>query len=139
MPEFFHTKLEYYYEGDFMIEKLQQPEKWHKTFILKCKKKNLMRVLFVLTNLQIGGAQIFVLRLARQLKKQFGINVYIYDAQPDYREILDNGDIKIYSFSENSLMRKFIWKINGLLSKLGFKNFQYLYNVFILQENYQKT
>jgi cyclopropane fatty-acyl-phospholipid synthase-like methyltransferase len=39
LPEFFHTKLEYYYEGDFMIEKLQQPEKWHKTFILKCKKK----------------------------------------------------------------------------------------------------
>lgn len=39
LPEFFHKKLEYYHEEDFCIEKIQQPENWHKTFILKCKKK----------------------------------------------------------------------------------------------------
>lgn len=39
LPDFFHQKLHYYHEGDFCIEKIEQAEKWHKTFILKCKKK----------------------------------------------------------------------------------------------------
>lgn len=96
-----------------------------------------MRVLFVLTNLQIGGAQAFVLRLARQLKKQFGIDVYVYDVQPDYREIFDD-EIKIFSFSEKPLIRKFIWKINGFLARIGFKNFQYQYNAFKLKNIIKK-
>lgn len=96
-----------------------------------------MRVLFVLTNLQIGGAQVFALRLAQQLKKQFGIDALIYDAQPDYREIFDD-DIQIFSFSKNHLIRKITWKINGFLTRIGFKNFQYQYNVFQLKKIIKK-
>ncbi len=87
-----------------------------------------MKVAFSLTNLELGGAQIFVVRMASEMAKMIDRTVFIYDHNPEYRNdnILLNIDsrVKIVSYCENKIVRFFVWKINGLLLKFN-TNFQF--------------
>lgn len=87
-----------------------------------------MVIAFSLTNLELGGAQIFVIRMASEMAKMIDKPIYIYDHNPEYRNnnILLNIDsrVKVVSYSENKIIRFFVWKINGLLLKFN-SNFQF--------------
>jgi glycosyltransferase involved in cell wall biosynthesis len=82
-----------------------------------------MRIVFSLTNLELGGAQMFVLRLARELSRRPGVQVAIYDHAPEsrHRELVAHFSdrVHIHSISERSMVRFLIWKINALLLRLG--------------------
>ena len=78
-----------------------------------------MPICFSLTNLELGGAQVFVVRLANFLAAKNNEPVYIYDHWPEFREpdTLHNLHplIRILSYSESSVERWLIWKTNALL------------------------
>lgn len=75
-----------------------------------------MKILISLTNLQIGGAQMFAIQLAQALIKKKH-HVIIYSHQSDY-DVLNVSDIKIFSLKKLGILNTILWKINGILSKL---------------------
>ncbi len=81
-----------------------------------------MAVCFSLTNLELGGAQVFVVRLANYLAQKNKQPVYIYDHWPEFRQenTLHNLHplVKILSYSESRIERWFIWKLNALFLRL---------------------
>lgn len=84
-----------------------------------------MVVCFSVTNLQLGGAQVFVTRLASELARSTGWKVLIYDHQPHLRfkpmlEQLHPG-VKIISYAENKTLQWLSWKINALLKTFNKK------------------
>jgi glycosyltransferase involved in cell wall biosynthesis len=84
-----------------------------------------MNVLFSLTNLSIGGAQMFVLNLANAFSKDPDFTVCIYDHNPEYSSdslySFCDDKIEIINYSKNKLLRFLILKFNGLIKRLGFK------------------
>jgi glycosyltransferase involved in cell wall biosynthesis len=82
-----------------------------------------MRILLSVTNLQIGGAQMFVLQLAYALQKK-GHKVLLYSHYGDYDK-LNFPEVKIISLSRYKFINRFIWFLNGFLSKIFYiKNFR---------------
>lgn len=84
-----------------------------------------MNILFTVTNLEIGGAQMFVLRLANAFAESIKKDVYIYDHNPEYRQagILNDLSprVKILSYTNNRYWVYLTWKLNALFLKIGFK------------------
>lgn len=82
-----------------------------------------MRVLFSLTNLELGGAQIFALRLANAFAEKTKQTVYVYHHQPEYFQegMTDHlfSSVKVVSYSRYAFMRFIIWKLNALILKTG--------------------
>ncbi len=82
-----------------------------------------MRVLFSLTNLELGGAQMFALRLANAFATKTRQTVYVYDHHPEYfqKGMTNNLSplVKIISYSKYRIVRFFIWKINAFILKTG--------------------
>jgi glycosyltransferase involved in cell wall biosynthesis len=85
-----------------------------------------MNILFTVTNLEIGGAQMFVLRLASAIAERIKKDVYIYDHNPEYRQngILNeiSPRVKILSYTKNKYLVFLTWKINALFLRIGFKS-----------------
>lgn len=81
-----------------------------------------MRICFSVTNLEPGGAQTFVIRLASKLAGS-GHEVHIYDHWPEFRRNqLVAGlspSVELHSYCELPLLRSAIWKINALLKLTG--------------------
>ncbi len=80
-----------------------------------------MKILISITNLEVGGAQLFALNFANYLSERH--DVYIYDHRPEDRitEFVStrlNKKIKLVSFSHNIYSLKVIWKINKLIKKV---------------------
>ena len=82
-----------------------------------------MNILFTVTNLEIGGAQMFVLRLASAMADRLDKDVYIYDHNPEYRQsgILKeiSPRVRILSFTKKKYIIFCTWKINALLLRTG--------------------
>jgi glycosyltransferase involved in cell wall biosynthesis len=78
-----------------------------------------MRICFSLTNLELGGAQVFVIRLANFLAAKHGKPVYIYDHWPELRHHHTlhyvHPLVKIISYSENPAWQWLVCKINAAL------------------------
>jgi L-malate glycosyltransferase len=85
-----------------------------------------MNILFTVTNLEIGGAQMFALRLASATAERINKDVYIYDHNPEYRQngILNDlsPHVKILSYTKNKYLVFLTWKINALFLRVGFKS-----------------
>src|SRR5690349_11340569 len=77
-----------------------------------------MRICFSLTNLELGGAQVFVCRLANYLAAN-GHQVFIYDHWPEHRDkgmaAMISPGVTVLSYSKSSLWRNIIWKANAVL------------------------
>lgn len=92
-----------------------------------------MNICFSLTHLELGGAQLFVSRLAGELAKDPENSIYIYDHWPESRnkQIIKNISprVTIESYTNSDATMWITWKINGLLKILNFKNsYRYLLN-----------
>ena len=98
-----------------------------------------MRILFTTTNLDLGGAQMFIMRLAEELYDN-GHEVYVYNHQPEWsnKEFLSSFSkkIKIISYTDNSLFLSLTWKLNGFLSRL---NKNYAFRNWINERKFKKT
>lgn len=80
-----------------------------------------MRILFSLTNLDLGGAQMFVMRLAEELLSR-GHEVFVFNHQPewsnkDFQKSFSR-NLKIISYADN-FPPYFIWKLNGLIHRFN--------------------
>ena len=84
-----------------------------------------MKILISITNLAVGGAQTFVSRLATELSASH--SVYIYNLKIFNKgaedTILDRfpPNVKLISFSLPSLVHRFLWKLDNIILRLGFK------------------
>ena len=80
-----------------------------------------MRVLFSLTNLDLGGAQMFVMRLAEELSLM-GHEVFVYNHEPEWSnkdfQSSFSKKIKIISYTDKNIPF-IIWKINAVLKKIN--------------------
>ncbi len=80
-----------------------------------------MNVLFSLTNLELGGAQVFATRLANELDA-LGHNVFIYDHWPEHRSkgllATIKPGVRVKSFSKNRLVLWLVWKLNAVFKTL---------------------
>jgi glycosyltransferase involved in cell wall biosynthesis len=87
-----------------------------------------MNIAFSLTNLESGGAQVFVLRMADEMAAVLQKDIFIYIHQPEYMNLNLtanlNKRVKIVSYTRFPLESFLTWKINGFLKKLRF-NFSY--------------
>ena len=92
-----------------------------------------MNILFSLTNLSIGGAQMFVLNLAKAFAADSNCNVFIYDHNPEYSspslyEFCDS-QVRILNYSGNPLIRFCVLRFNGLIKRMGIRfDFRKWYN-----------
>lgn len=79
-----------------------------------------MTICFSLTNLSLGGAQVFVVRLASWLARNTNHIIYIYDHWPEHRHrgILRGMDrrVQIISYNEHPFRRWLVWKMNAALA-----------------------
>ena len=83
-----------------------------------------MNILFSLTNLTIGGAQMFVLNLAREFSKDPKHKIYIYDHQPEYsnKALYSFAGDKVRIFNYGGKFKRFlVLKWNGFINRLGIK------------------
>ena len=84
-----------------------------------------MNIAFSLTNLESGGAQVFVLRMADEMAAILQQDIYIYIHQPEYMNLNLtanlNRRVKIVAYTRFPLEAFLTWKINGLLKKLGLR------------------
>ena len=85
-------------------------------------------LLFVINDFNVGGAEVFILRLGTALQEYY--NVYITDINPKKSDALfkqrykNNGfEFVNSSFNFSQTINWFLWKINAFLSLIGFKNF----------------
>lgn len=81
-----------------------------------------MRILISITNLEVGGAQLFALNYANYLSEKH--EIYIYEHRPEDRVkgfILAhlNNKIKLVSFCQSNIVLKVIWKLNKLIKKIA--------------------
>jgi glycosyltransferase involved in cell wall biosynthesis len=80
-----------------------------------------MRILFSLTNLDLGGAQMFAMRLAEELSLM-GHEVFVYNHEPEWSnkdfQSSFSKKVKIICFTDkyNPFI---IWKINAVLKKIN--------------------
>ena len=98
-----------------------------------------MKILFSTTNLDLGGAQMFIMRLAEELTEK-GHEVYIYNHQPEWsnEDFLSSFSkkIKIISYSDSKITLSLIWKINGFINRFN-KNI--LFRNWINERKYRRT
>lgn len=98
-----------------------------------------MRILFSTTNLDLGGAQMFIMRLAEELIEK-GHEVYVYNHQPEWsnKDFLSSFSkkIKIISYSDNKSILFLTWKINGLINRI-YKKF--VFRNLINDRKYKRT
>ncbi len=79
-----------------------------------------MRILFSMTNLDLGGAQMFVMRLAEELSSQ-GHEVFVYNHMPewsnmDFQKSFSNSITTLsYEDKHSSFLT---WKINAIIKKV---------------------
>ena len=85
-------------------------------------------ILFVINDFNVGGAEVFILRLGTALSLKY--DVYITDINPYKSDEVFKNRFKINGFqfinSQFSFSRKidwFLWKINAFLIRFGKKNF----------------
>jgi hypothetical protein len=85
-------------------------------------------VLFVINDFNVGGAEIFILRLGKALQETY--NIYITDINPNKSDIVFKQRFKnegfefvnsCFSFSQKT--NWFLWKVNAFFSLFGYKNF----------------
>ena len=87
-----------------------------------------MKILISITNLEVGGAQLFAINYANYLSEKH--EVYIYEHRPEDR-VKDfiqehlNKRIKLISFSQSHFILKVIWKLNKLIKKTAAEKQQY--------------
>jgi glycosyltransferase involved in cell wall biosynthesis len=97
-----------------------------------------MRILFSMTNLDLGGAQMFVMRLAEEMLRR-GHEVYIFNHQPEWsnKEFQKSFSkkLKIISYADN-FPPYFVWKINGLIHRF---NTEYNFRNRFDEHKYRKT
>ena len=101
------------------------------------KKKG---VLFVINDFNVGGAEVFILRLGKALQETY--TVYITDINPNKRDIVfkqryknEGFEFVNSSFSFSQTIDWFLWKLNAFFLLIGFKNFHK--NVlFMYQKSY---
>jgi glycosyltransferase involved in cell wall biosynthesis len=87
----------------------------------KIKNASKMNIILSLTNMEMGGAQLYTILLANEFQKK-GHNVAIFVHQPDYIDYslkkYVNKNIVIQTWCTNNVVRFFVWKINGFLKKI---------------------
>lgn len=80
-----------------------------------------MNVMFSLTNLELGGAQVFVTRLANEMAAG-GHKVFIYDHWPEHRNqglfSTLSPEVTVVSYSNSNFFMWLAWKINAALKAL---------------------
>lgn len=84
-----------------------------------------MNILFSLTNLTIGGAQMFVLNLAREFSRDPNYRVYVYDHQPEYSNpaLYHYAGDNVVVINYGGKFKQFIvQRWNGILKRIGFRN-----------------
>ena len=98
-----------------------------------------MRILFSTTNLDLGGAQMFIMRLAEEFNEQ-GHEVFVYNHQPEWsnNEFLSSFSkkIKILGYSENPDFISFTWKLTGLINKF---NKKFIFRNWLNEKKYKET
>jgi L-malate glycosyltransferase len=99
-----------------------------------------MNILFSLTNLSRGGAQLFVIHLAHEFAKNKENKVYIYDHNPEYSSpeiyAYARNKVEIISYSRSWITRFLIQRLNGLINRLGIRwNFRNYINKIIFKKN----
>lgn len=85
-------------------------------------------LLFVINDFNVGGAEVFILRLGTALQEYY--NVYIIDINPKksdpfFKQRYKNNGFEFISnnFHFSRVLNWFLWKINAFLFLIGFKNF----------------
>jgi glycosyltransferase involved in cell wall biosynthesis len=85
-------------------------------------------VLFVINDFNVGGAEVFILRLGKALQETY--SVYITDINPTKSDVFFKQRYKnegfefvnsCFSFSHK--INWFLWKVNAFFSLFGYKNF----------------
>jgi glycosyltransferase involved in cell wall biosynthesis len=94
-----------------------------------------------MTNLDLGGAQMFVMRLAEELSSK-GHEVYVYNQQPEWSDPdFQNSfsdKVKVISYgSKNTIY--WVWKLNGLINKFSSSfNFRNRFNERVYRKTLKK-
>jgi hypothetical protein len=85
-------------------------------------------LLFVVNDFNLGGAEVFILRIGAALMQHY--QVYITDVNPKKSDYLfkqrykNNGfEFVNNDFRFSRVLNWILWKINAFLSLIGFKNF----------------
>jgi glycosyltransferase involved in cell wall biosynthesis len=98
-----------------------------------------MRILLSTTNLDLGGAQMFIMRLAEEFDRQ-GHEVFVYNHQPEWSnmDFLSSFSkrIRVLGYSSNPKIISFTWKLSGLLGRFN-KNF--IFRNWLNERHYRKT
>ena len=98
-----------------------------------------MRILFSTTNLDLGGAQMFIMRLAEELNDK-GHEVFVYNHQPEWsnKDFLSSFSKKIIiiNYSDNRFLLSLTWKLNGFFSRI---NKRFSFRNWINERKYKRT
>lgn len=98
-----------------------------------------MRILFSTTNLDLGGAQMFIMRLAEELNDK-GHEVFVYNHQPEWSNkdflLSFSKNIRIISYSDNKFILSLTWKLNGFFSRI---NKKFAFRNWINERKYKRT
>ena len=85
-------------------------------------------VLFVINDFNVGGAEVFILRLGKSLQENY--TVYITDTNPKksddiFKQRYKNNGFELVNscFNFSQTTNWFLWKINAFFSLFGLKNF----------------
>ena len=99
-------------------------------------------VLFVINDFNVGGAEVFILRLGKAFQQNY--TVYITDINPNksddiFKQRYKNNGFEFVNscFNFSQTIDWFLWKVNAFFSLFGYKNFHK--NVlFMYQKSYWK-
>src|SRR6187549_1471035 len=98
-----------------------------------------MRILLSTTNLDLGGAQMFIMRLAEEFHDQ-GHEVFVYNHQPEWsnKDFLNSfsDKIKILGYSDKPGFISLTWKLSGFLQKF---NKKFVFRNWVNEKRYKKT
>jgi L-malate glycosyltransferase len=87
-----------------------------------------LKILFSITNLELGGAQKFVLNLAAALSEKHDVTIYDHrpeDCNIDFINHECSSRVKIIAYAKGKLKLKLIWKLNKIFAQFGLiKNFR---------------
>ncbi len=98
-----------------------------------------MRILLSTTNLDLGGAQMFIMRLAEEFNEQ-GHEVFVYNHQPEWsnKDFLSSFSkkVKILGYSDNPKIISLTWKLSGFLNKF---NKKFVFRNWVNELKYKKA
>jgi glycosyltransferase involved in cell wall biosynthesis len=99
-------------------------------------------VLFVINDFNLGGAEVFILRLGKALQETY--NVYITDINPNKSDVFFKQRFKNEGFEFvnscfifSQITNWFLWKVNAFFSLFGYKNF-HKNLMFVYKKSYWK-